>query len=466
MEGNSKKLFIGVIAVLILLAVSVGLLIYLKINDGPNETPKQEIEGQNTTGRENEALNQNTSNKENETLNQNTTETNETNNESSNDENNENQSSRSELDLDFIKIEDDSKNMIYSPLSIKQALSMLNDGANGDTKKQISRLLNNVKINKFKDIDDTLSFANAVFIKDTFASRIKEEYTNNLKEKYNAELKLDAFEDAKNINSWIKIKTLGLIRNILEDETVKNAQLILVNALAIKMDWQVQFKDNSTTGGDFYLQDGKTMKATTMSMSEVKDDSIRCYKNKTYTALSMDLKQYGDTQLEFLAIMPENNLPEHIKTITVEELKKIENKLVSTNKIKDGANIYIPKFSFEYELDFKEDLNRLGMKDAFIEGKADFSNITGLKDLFVNKAIHKANIDFTEKGVKAAAVTVFSMGVNSMAGEKIEKNPVEIRINKPFLFFIKDKKTDEIWFTGSVYEPNKWEKDKEQYQER
>ena len=85
------------------------------------------------------------------------------------------------------------------------------------------------------------------------------------------------------------------------------------------------------------------------------------------------------------------------------------------------------------------------------------------ESLYVSDALHKANIDFTEKGVKAAAVTAFVMKAN-MALPVEEKHPVEININKPFMFLIRDKNTKEIWFTGTVYEPNKWEDDRAEYE--
>ena len=86
------------------------------------------------------------------------------------------------------------------------------------------------------------------------------------------------------------------------------------------------------------------------------------------------------------------------------------------------------------------------------------------RPLWVEGALHKANIDFTEKGVKAAAVTVIYMMDGAMMADK--NKPIEIEINKPFMYLIKDKKTDEIWFVGTVYEPNSWENDKADYEYR
>ena len=88
-----------------------------------------------------------------------------------------------------------------------------------------------------------------------------------------------------------------------------------------------------------------------------------------------------------------------------------------------------------------------------------------MEDLFVGEAIHKANIDFTEKGVKAAAVTVFIMETSSaMVGE--EEKPEEVKIDNPFIYLIRDKNTSELWFVGTVYEPNSWDDDKTSYRVR
>lgn len=94
---------------------------------------------------------------------------------------------------------------------------------------------------------------------------------------------------------------------------------------------------------------------------------------------------------------------------------------------------------------------------------ADFSNISNTI-LYVSDALHKANIDFTEKGIKAAAVTVIVMADKSMVATPTK--PKEIKIDKPFLYMTRDKNTGEIWFVGTVYEPNYWENDKLDYQYR
>ena len=83
--------------------------------------------------------------------------------------------------------------------------------------------------------------------------------------------------------------------------------------------------------------------------------------------------------------------------------------------------------------------------------------------MYVGEALHKADVDFSEEGIKAAAVTAFIVMPGAFKEEKVEE-PIEVNINKPFVFLIRDKDTKDVWFVGNVYEPNSWENDKVQYQ--
>lgn len=366
-----------------------------------------------------------------------------------------------DFSMKFLKLENNKQNMIYSPLSIKYALGMLNEGANGNTKTQIENVIGDLNLTKYNNIDKVLSLANAVYIRDTYSKYVKEDYTKILAEKYNAEINYDSFSNANNINNWIENKTLGIIKNMLQDGMVQNpdTKMLLINALAIDMEWKNPFKSDSTGGEDFYLEDGSNMTATTMHMKTT-SDSVSYYKNKDITALTMDLEQYDDTQLEFVAIMPEENLSDYIETFTIEDFDNIIEKSTLASKTKNGVRISIPKFSFDYDLKLKNDLIELGITDAFDENLANFSNMADT-ELYVSEVLHKANIDFTERGIKAAAVTVAKIEVTSMLAE--EDKPIEIKIDKPFLYVIRDKNTGEIWFVGTVYEPNSWEEDKADY---
>ena len=379
-------------------------------------------------------------------------------------ENQSDQAEETDFSIQFLKLENQQQNMVYSPLSIKYALNMLNEGANGNTKAQIENVIKDLSLTKYNTIDKVLSLANGVYIRDTYAEYVKEDYKNKLTEKYNAEINYDSFKNATNINNWIENKTLGIIKNMLDDNIVQNpnAEMLLINALAIDMEWENSFDVSDTNGEDFYLKDNNTMTATMMH-KETNGEDVAYYKDNDITALTMDLKQYDDTQLQFVAIMPEDNLSEYVDTFTIDELNRIIENVTLASKTKYGVDITIPKFAFDYNLQLKNDLIDLGITDAFDEILADFSNMTDANTgLYVYDALHKADIDFTEKGIKAAAVTV--MATFEATAMEDNNKPEEIRIDKPFLYFIRDKKTNEIWFVGTVYEPNSWEEDREDYQ--
>lgn len=362
----------------------------------------------------------------------------------------------SELDYSFLRLENEVENKIYSPLSIKYALKMLEEGANGNTKQQIQDLTKKLNLTKYNDIDNVLSLANCVYIRDKYKDSVKESFISTLEKKYNAETKYDSFETARNINNWIEDKTLGIIKNMLSDEIVQdpNTEMILINALAIDMKWNMGFFGENTQEKDFTLANGSKSKVS-MMMKETSSSDVSYYKNKKITALTMDLEKYDDTQLEFIAIMPNNNLQDYANSFTSDELDKISKNLISASDKKDGVRIFIPRFSFEYDLELKKDLQRLGVKDAFTMA-ADFTNMTNdAAELYVSEALHKAHIDFTEKGIKAAAVTAMVVSAKGVITTE-EKNPEEVKIDKPFLFVIRDKANGEIWFVGTVYEPELW----------
>ena len=368
---------------------------------------------------------------------------------------------RYDNDFDFLllKKENSQKNVVYSPLSIKYALKMLEDGANGETKKQITDLLNNVKIKKYNNIPDVLSLANSIFIRDVYKDKIKGSYVNEIRNKYDAEIKYDSFENANNINKWIEDKTFGIIKNMLNNDDVSNSVVTLINALTINMEWKIPFEFVSTYGNKFYFVDNSNDEVTTMHHEMY--NNLSYYKNNKLTALTINLKKYDENQFEFMAIMPNKNLDEYVQNLKIDDISKIDNKLIPASSLKAGVELSIPKFKITHDIKLKEELIKLGIVDVFDKNKADLSNMGD--HLFVSQAMHKADIDFTEKGIKAAAVTVILIDTNM--AKPTEEKPVIITINKPFLFLVRDKKTKENWFVGTVYNPNLWKDDCDQYKE-
>jgi len=375
-----------------------------------------------------------------------------------------------DFDFAFLKLENNNKNMLYSPLSIKYALHMLLEGAKGNTYTEISKLVGNEELAKYESIDKNLSFANGLFIRDSFYQYVKTSYINTLKDKYDAEVVEDEFKNAQNANNWIEDKTLGIIKNMLKDEMVQSpdAAMLLINALAIDMEWSSTFNFKDTTGREFYIKNEHYMMATMMSQT-TRSSGVAYYLGNDVTVVTMNLRNYGDMQFEFMAIMPNNNdLHGYVSNVTKEQINELDEKLKLASDEEYGVRLTIPKFKFNYDLSLKNDLMALGLNDVFDKNKADLSKIADSNELiqkpYVGDALHKADIEFTEKGVKAAAVTVIA--ITAAKSLPRQTYPVSVTIDQSFMFIIRDKNTKDIWFTGTVYEPNDWETDRSNYSRR
>ena len=164
--------------------------------------------------------------------------------------------------------------------------------------------------------------------------------------------------------------------------------------------------------------------------------------------------------------MPKStDLKTYTSSLTAEKASNIINGLkdIKSEEFKQGVVTKItgriPLFDFSYDLKLKDDLLALGVKKAFDGNGGELSGITTREDAFIQNAIHKANIEFSNEGIKAAAVTVLIGGLGATGGPSFEYDwevPVEeidLTFDKPFIFLIRDKATGEVWFTGAVYEP-------------
>ena len=360
----------------------------------------------------------------------------------------------------FLKLEASDKNIIYSPLSINYGLSLLRAGADGETKSEIDKVLGDVELSKYNNIEDKLSLANAVFIKESWSDTVLPSYINTVEQDFNAEVIYDKLQDSAPIKKWVANKTFDLIKDF-DININQDTRMVLANALAIQLDWQHKFDTEDTSGKNFYKSDGSEIIATTMNLSTSADD-VKYYIDDDVTLLSLPLESVGDAALDFVAVMPSGELSNYINTLDLDAVMGNLGAAKPASTPKDGVEISIPKFKFEYSLDFVNDLKSLGINSAFDGELADFSRMSTLDNLYVSDAIHKANIDFSEEGIKAAAITVFVMN-DITAIKPTPQEKVTIRIDKPFLFLIRDRNNGTIWFIGSVYEPNLWENDANDY---
>ena len=163
--------------------------------------------------------------------------------------------------------------------------------------------------------------------------------------------------------------------------------------------------------------------------------------------------------------MPKSDkLTDFVKNTDKDSLNKLIDRLkeVKIENMEEGYATrirgFIPFFKFEYELQLMEDLQKLGIKDIFDSQKANLSGmLKSSNGEFISDAAHKATIEFSNDGIKAAAATQMSGagGIHGPFFEHLFKIPVkdiDISFNKPYMYIIRDKATGEVWFTGTVYE--------------
>ena len=116
----------------------------------------------------------------------------------------------------------------------------------------------------------------------------------------------------------------------------------------------------------------------------------------------------------------------------------------------------IPVFKYDYKVELKDNLVNLGIKDAFISGVANLSKGFN-NDVYVDRVLHKATIDFSNTGIKAAAATAIMMRDSAMHMSNFDylydvpTKVVDLNFDKPFMYIIKDKNTNDIWFVGAFY---------------
>ena len=408
MEKNSKLEYV-VITILLIAIIATGVLWFLHKRD----------ENVKKLGEEDNKQTQNDDNKKKDPVN-----------------------NDSDLNFDFLKLEYDKKNVIYSPLSIRKGLSLLQEGANGDTLSQLDSVLNKFKDYNVTNVDKKIGISNALFIKKGYEEAIKKEYIDSLTSKYKADLFYDDMSTPDNINNYVKEKTFDMIPKLFDDVSV--SKIVLVNALAIDLDWEYPFEEGGSSSRKFYGK--KELMVPTMFNSFRHISDIKYSKNDDLTIVSLPLETIENTSLEYVVLMP-NDLDSYVKDITNESLN------TSLSSLKNGKdvilNLFMPSYKFEYELKFKDDLIKLGLDKMFIEGSADFTKIaeTGL---YIDQAKHKAVIEVSEDGIKAAAATGFAFKDSAYV---IEDKPVIIEINKPHLVIIRDKNSGDIWFVGTVYNP-------------
>ncbi|XP_067134361.1 iripin-2-like [Centruroides vittatus] len=344
------------------------------------------------------------------------------------------------------------QNVFYSPISIYIALGMLFAGANSSTAEVMQRVLkyDSVKTNEstiHESLNSLINFLNAapseykLSIASAFLYQqgyfVLPEFKNGLENYYNALVKEADFAGdvegtIEEINNWVKNSTDNKIPKLLEDLPA-NAVMILLNAIYFKGKWNKEFDPEHTRNGTFY---NHGVNPVSVPMMYMEDKFLTGYfGDKGFQIIELP---YKGKHLSMLIILPTEN----------DKLGEVESRLDADSLDGCISEMYplkmdftIPKFKLEDSRKLKNNLTYLGLGELFTTD-ADFSGINGRKNLLVSEILHKAAIEVNEEGSEAAAVT----GVVIV---EYSASP-SVYVDHPFLFFIRDKRTNAILFTGRV----------------
>lgn len=345
-------------------------------------------------------------------------------------------------------------NVFISPYSVFVALAMTYEGARGETAEEMYNVLNfpqnnDTSLCSFGKIynllnqkkEYTLSTANALWIQENYP--FLNEYLNFIENYYIGKATEVDFSNvdaaALLINQWVEEITNGKIKDFLKGSDIHPlTALILTNAIYFKGDWKIQFDPEITTEKDFEISKEDVIKVSMMSHS-VPETEFNYTETEELQILEMPYK--GD-KISMVIILPkENDIASVDKIISLENISKwIDNFSLTT------VQVEFPKFTFETKYLLKENLMNMGMKLPF-DPSADFSGMTGNKNLYIDKVIHQAVIEVNEEGTEAAAATSVHMI------ETAQPQVVEFTADHPFIFLIQHKETGNLLFMGRLINP-------------
>jgi len=357
-------------------------------------------------------------------------------------------------------------NLFLSPYSISTALAMTYGGARGETAEQMVKVLclpasgGAIHV-AYATLQSDLNAAGAkgafdlvvanrlwgqkgfAFLPD-FLALVEKNYGAGLEQ---VDFVADTEGSRKTINAWVEKQTRDKIKDLLKPGILDAmTRLVLTNAIYFKGKWAEEFDKKATQEEDFFLTPEKKVAAPLMHQTK----HFGYFDGGEMHAL--ELAYQGD-RLSMVVLLPKRNVPPGAK----DDLAALEASL-SADKVagwlgqlrRREVRVTLPRFKTTAEFGLKGTLVAMGMADAFNPNAADFSGMTGTKDLFISAVVHKAFVDVNEEGTEAAAAT----GV-VMAGKSAPAPAPVFRADHPFLFLIRDTKTGAILFLGRILDPTK-----------
>ena len=348
-------------------------------------------------------------------------------------------------------------NLFFSPYSISLALAMVYAGARGETAAEMAEALHfSLPQERLHPAFNALDLAIAehaaaggieLHTANAFWGQLGwpflQSYIDLLAENYGAELHLVDFHDTPDacrvhINDWVSEKTQGKIEELLPPGSITPlTRLVLTNAIYFKGAWKYRFDPWLTHEGAFHLLDGGTQTASMMVVEEAwLGYTEGCLDGVRYQAVELP---YQGEELSMVILLPDlAGYWEFERALDAERLEGILRELRSWE-----LRLVMPKFSFSSGFSLRETLSGLGMPRAF-SPEPDFSEMDGTRDLWLNEVYHEAFIKVDEWGTEAAAAT---------GGVIVLALPMEVHVDHPFMFLIRDRETGAILFLGRVLNP-------------
>lgn len=365
------------------------------------------------------------------------------------------------LDL-YQQLRSEEGNLFFSPSSISTALAMTYAGAAGETEAEMAKTLH---FQMPKDqLHDGMRSLQAFWITPEKKKGIRLNLANRLwgqetyeflpaflqvtRDKYGAELaRLDFAQSEqarRTINTWVEDQTEHEITDLLPVGVVSSdTKLVLTNAVYFKGNWSKPFEKDRTKDEDYHLTAADKIKVPMM----YRQDEFRYGAVDDLQVLELP---YGDGSLSMIVLLPKeiDGLADLEAKLTFQNLQR----WTTSVKHHDEVRVYLPKFKATSQFELSTQLKTMGMESAFDANAADFSGMTGSKDLSISKVIHTAFVDVNEEGTEAAAATAVVTATPSgpIGGRK--KPPV-FRADHPFVFMIRDNRNGTIMFLGRITNP-------------
>jgi serpin B len=246
-------------------------------------------------------------------------------------------------------------------------------------------------------------------------------------------------EDARHeVNKWVSDQTEERIQDLIPAGLLTPlTRLVLTNAVYFNAAWALPFSDRLTEEGVFHLSDGSPVPVQMMHLT----DSLGYVEGEGFVAVDLP---YEGRQLSMLAIVPAPGQFDEVEARLSQET--VDRMMRALEPVQ--LALALPKWAFESSFGLGETLSIMGMPAAF-GSSADFSGMSGHRNLYISEVLHKAYVEVDEAGTEAAAATAVVMRRSAIPAGP----PVEVVVDRPFVFVIRDTGTGTILFIGRVMDP-------------